>query len=172
MPEAPELPDPKHDNVTQLQLAYGYTFEDLRKMLEPMATTGMEAMGSMGYDAPLAVLSDRPQRLYNYFKQMFAQVTNPPIDAIREEIVTSTATTIGPERNLLNPEPESCRQIRLDTPVLSNEDFAKLRHVRRPGFKLHDDSDLLHRCGRVQKDLRKAMDALCRGCRSCHRQRS
>src|SRR5690606_25637564 len=83
----------------------------------------------------LAVLSDRPQRLYNYFKQLFAQVTNPPIDAIREEIITSTATTIGPERNLLEPQPESCRHIRLDTPILSNEEFAKLRHVRRPGFK-------------------------------------
>jgi glutamate synthase (ferredoxin) len=135
LPDAPELPDPKHDNVNQLQLSFGYTFEELRKLLEPMAATGAEPIGSMGYDAPLAVLSDKPQRLYNYFKQMFAQVTNPPIDAIREEIVTSTGTTIGPERNLLHPEPESCRQIRLETPVLSNEDFAKIRHVHRPGFK-------------------------------------
>ncbi|WP_211750187.1 glutamate synthase large subunit [Paenibacillus sp. Marseille-Q4541] len=135
LPDAPELPEPKHDNINQLQLAFGYTFEELRKVLEPMASTGMEATGSMGYDAPLAVLSDRPQRLYNYFKQMFAQVTNPPIDAIREEIVTSTLTTIGPERNLLLPEPESARQIRVSSPVLSNEEFAKLRHVRRPGFR-------------------------------------
>ncbi|ETT67919.1 glutamate synthase subunit alpha [Paenibacillus odorifer] len=135
LPDAPELPNPKHDNVQQLQQAFGYTFEDLRKVLEPMASTGAEAVGSMGYDAPLAVFSDRPQRLYNYFKQMFAQVTNPPIDAIREELVTSTTTTIGPERNLLKPEPESCRQISLQTPILSNEDFAKIRHVRRAGFK-------------------------------------
>lgn len=135
LPDAPELPEPKHDNVNQLQLSFGYTFEELRKLLEPMASTGAEPIGSMGYDAPLAVLSDKPQRLYNYFKQMFAQVTNPPIDAIREEIVTATGTTIGPERNLLHPEPESCRQIRLETPVLSNEDFAKIRHVHRPGFK-------------------------------------
>lgn len=135
LPEAPELPNPKHDNVQQLQQSFGYTFEDLRKVLEPMASTGAEAVGSMGYDAPLAVLSDRPQRLYNYFKQMFAQVTNPPIDAIREELITSTATTIGPERNLLKPEPESCRQISLESPILSNEDFAKIRHVRRAGFK-------------------------------------
>ncbi|GIO95090.1 glutamate synthase subunit alpha [Paenibacillus lautus] len=135
LPEAPELPDPKHENVRQLQQAFGYTYEELRKVIEPMAITGAEAVASMGYDAPLAVLSDRPQRLFNYFKQMFAQVTNPPIDAIREELVTSTATTIGPERNLLKPEPESCRHIRLDSPVLSNEDFAKLRHVCRPGFK-------------------------------------
>ncbi|WP_238652801.1 glutamate synthase large subunit [Paenibacillus piscarius] len=135
LPDAPELPNPKHDNVQQLQQSFGYTFEDLRKVLEPMASTGAEAVGSMGYDSPLAVLSDRPQRLYNYFKQMFAQVTNPPIDAIREELVTSTATTIGPERNLLKAEPESCRQISLASPILSNEDFAKLRHVRRAGFK-------------------------------------
>ncbi|MFD1136177.1 glutamate synthase large subunit [Paenibacillus urinalis] len=135
LPDAPELPEPKHDNVNQLQLAFGYTFEELRKIIEPMASTGMEATGSMGYDAPLAILSDRPQRLYNYFKQMFAQVTNPPIDAIREEIVTSTLTTIGSERNLLIPEPESARQIRLATPILSNEEFAKIRHIRRPGFR-------------------------------------
>lgn len=135
LPEAKELPNPKRENVRQLQQSFGYTFEELRKVIEPMALTGAEAIASMGYDAPLAVLSDRPQRLFNYFKQMFAQVTNPPIDAIREELITSTATTIGPERNLLNPEPESCRHIRLDSPVLSNEDFAKIRHVHRPGFK-------------------------------------
>ncbi|TVX91785.1 glutamate synthase large subunit [Paenibacillus agilis] len=135
LPEAPEVPEPKHENVQQRQQAFGYTFEELRKVLEPMASSGVEPIGSMGYDAPLAVLSERPQRLYNYFKQLFAQVTNPPIDAIREEIVTATGTTIGPERNLLNPEPESCRHVRLDSPVLSNEDFAKLRHIRRPGFK-------------------------------------
>ena len=135
LPEAPELPEPDHETVQQRQQAFGYTFEDLRKVLEPMARNGVEPIGSMGYDAPLAVLSERPQRLYNYFKQMFAQVTNPPIDAIREEIITATGTTLGPERNLLNPEPESCRQIRLASPILSNEEFAKLRHVHRPGFK-------------------------------------
>ncbi|GGG21790.1 glutamate synthase large subunit [Paenibacillus abyssi] len=135
LPEAPELPEPNHATVQRRQQAFGYTFEDLRKVLEPMAGSGVEPIGSMGYDAPLAVLSERPQRLFNYFKQLFAQVTNPPIDAIREEIITATGTTIGPERNLLNPEPESCRHIRLATPVLSNEEFGKLRHVRRPGFK-------------------------------------
>ncbi|OPA74121.1 glutamate synthase large subunit [Paenibacillus selenitireducens] len=135
LPDAKELPEPDRATVHRRQQAFGYTYEELRKVLEPMATTGAEAIGSMGYDAPLAILSDHPQRLYNYFKQMFAQVTNPPIDAIREEIVTSTGTTIGPERNLLNPEPESARQIHLSTPVLSNEEFAKLRHLHRPGFK-------------------------------------
>ncbi|PZD95510.1 glutamate synthase large subunit [Paenibacillus sambharensis] len=135
LPEAVELPEPDHKTVQRRQQAFGYTFEDLRKVLEPMAGSGVEPIGSMGYDAPLAVLSERPQRLYNYFKQLFAQVTNPPIDAIREEIITATGTTIGPERNLLNPEPESCRHIKLATPILSNEEFAKLRHIRRPGFK-------------------------------------
>ncbi|WP_169083598.1 glutamate synthase large subunit [Paenibacillus sp. PL91] len=135
LPEAPELPEPNHETVQMRQQAFGYTFEDVRKVLEPMAGSGAEPIASMGYDAPLAVLSERPQRLYNYFKQLFAQVTNPPIDAIREEIITATGTTIGPERNLLNPEPESCRHIKLATPILSNEQFAKLRHVRRPGFR-------------------------------------
>ncbi|MFC5472161.1 glutamate synthase large subunit [Cohnella suwonensis] len=135
LPEAAELPEPNHDTVQLRQQAFGYTFEDIRKVIEPMALSGAEPLASMGYDAPLAVLSDKPQRLFNYFKQLFAQVTNPPIDAIREEIVTSTYTTVGPERNLLNPEPESARQIRLYTPILSNEEFAKLRHVHRPGFK-------------------------------------
>ncbi len=133
--DAPELPEPKHETVMQRQVAFGYTFEELRKVFEPMAQNGVEPIGSMGNDSPLAILSDRPQRLYNYFKQLFAQVTNPPIDAIREEIITATGTTIGSEGNLLHPTPESARHIRLKTPVLSNEEFAKIRHIRRPGFK-------------------------------------
>ncbi|AWB43614.1 glutamate synthase large subunit [Paenibacillus sp. CAA11] len=160
LPDAPELPEPKHDNVTQQQLAFGYTYEELRKVIEPMASTGAEALASMGYDAPIAVLSERPQRLYSYFKQMFAQVTNPPIDAIREELVTSTATTIGPERDLLNPEPESCRQIRLESPILSNEDFAKLRHVHRPGFRSMT-IPILFPAGEGAEGMRKAIDVLC-----------
>ncbi|AOZ92323.1 glutamate synthase large subunit [Paenibacillus crassostreae] len=160
LPDAPELPNPKHDNVQQLQQSFGYTYEELRKVLEPMASTGAENIASMGYDAPLAVFSERPQRLYNYFKQMFAQVTNPPIDAIREEIVTSTATTIGPERNLLQPEPESCRQIRLDSPVLSNEDFAKIRHVHRPGFKSMT-IPILFPASDGAEGMREALNILC-----------
>ncbi|MGA7934337.1 MAG: glutamate synthase central domain-containing protein, partial [Kovacikia sp.] len=95
-------------SLTQQQTAFGYTFEDLRLLLTPMARDGVEAVGSMGSDTPLAVLSDRPKLLYDYFQQLFAQVTNPPIDSIREEIITSAETTIGAERNLLKPEPESC----------------------------------------------------------------
>lgn len=135
LPDAPEVPQPDHTTVFQRQRAFGYTFEELRKVFEPMAQSGVEAMASMGYDAPIAVLSKRPQRIYSYFKQLFAQVTNPPIDAIREELITATGTTIGPERNLLKPEPESCRHIKVKSPILSNEDFAKLRHIHRPGFK-------------------------------------
>ncbi|MFF2484721.1 glutamate synthase large subunit [Paenibacillus sp. NPDC058071] len=160
LPDAPELPDPDHATVQQRQQAFGYTFEDVRKVLEPMASSGQEPISSMGYDAPLAVLSERPQRLYNYFKQLFAQVTNPPIDAIREEIITAVGTTIGPERNLLKPEPESARHIKLDTPILSNEQFAKLRHVRRPGFKAIT-LPIFFTAAEGEEGLRSALELMC-----------
>ena len=111
------------------QQAFGYTDEDLRFLLAPMAQNGEEAVGSMGTDTSLAVLSNKPRLLFDYFKQLFAQVTNPPLDAIREELITSMASTIGPEGNLLDPRPESCRQIEVKYPVLSNEEVAKLRCV-------------------------------------------
>ncbi|MCC3375984.1 glutamate synthase large subunit [Cohnella sp. REN36] len=160
LPEATELPEPDHATVQKRQLAFGYSFEDVRKIIEPMASAGVEPLASMGYDAPLAVLSDRPQRLFNYFKQLFAQVTNPPIDAIREEIITSTYTSIGPERNLLNPEPESCRHIRLVSPIVSNEDFAKLRHVHRPGFK-SITLPIFFPSSEGEEGLRQALQTLC-----------
>ena len=115
--EPPHVPEPDHDTVLHRQQAFGYTFEDLRMLMVPMARDGVEAVGSMGTDTPIAVLSQKPQLLYNYFKQLFAQVTNPPIDCIREEIVTSAETTIGSERNLLNPQPESARLIELKQPI-------------------------------------------------------
>jgi len=121
--------------VLQRQQAFGYTFEDQRVILAPMAQDGVQPLGSMGTDTPLAVLSDQPQLLYNYFKQLFAQVTNPPIDPIREEIITSTAVRIGSESNLLKPTATSARVIRLEQPILSNEEFEKLRNLDRPGFK-------------------------------------
>ncbi len=133
--DATEMPLPDHATVLQRQIAFGYTFEDLRMLLLPMAKDGVEAVGSMGTDTPLAVLSDRSKLLYEYFQQLFAQVTNPPIDCIREELITSSETTIGSERNLLNPEPESCHLIELKTPILSNEELAKLRHVAEGEFK-------------------------------------
>src|SRR6266850_627831 len=124
-----------HATVLTRQMAFGYTHEDLRLLLAPMAKNGEEPIGSMGTDTALAVLSDRPRPLYDYFKQLFAQVTNPPLDQIREELVTSMESTIGPEGNLLAAEPASCRQIVLKDPVLSNEDLAKLAHVSELGFK-------------------------------------
>ncbi len=135
LPDAPHVHEPDHRTVLLRQQAFGYTFEDLRILMTPMGRDGVEPVGSMGTDTPLAVLSNKSQPLYNYFKQLFAQVTNPPIDCIREEIVTSTETTIGPEGNLLKPIPESCRQIKLKSPILTNEEFEKLRHIKDPYFK-------------------------------------
>jgi len=120
--------------LTQRQRAFGYTFEELRLLLSPMAQNGVEAIGAMGTDTPLAVLSNRPKLLYDYFQQLFAQVTNPPIDSIREAIITSPITTIGRERNLLQPEPESCRLIKLQTPIISNAELVKLKAVHHPHF--------------------------------------
>ncbi|MDG2088995.1 MAG: glutamate synthase large subunit [Arenicellaceae bacterium] len=135
------LPQPKQihgsdaDTLLQRQQAFGYTHEDLRVLMAPMATNGIEPTGSMGTDAALAVLSNRSRLLYDYFKQLFAQVTNPPLDGIREELVTQVGVTIGPEGNLLKPAPESCRRIKLHSPVLTNEELAKIRDIALPGFK-------------------------------------
>ena len=130
-----------HASVTRRQQIFGYTEEELRVLLSPMANTGGEALGSMGTDTPIAALSDKPRLLFDYFSQLFAQVTNPPLDAIREELVTSLSGSIGPEANLLDPTPASCRQIVLPFPVFSNDDLAKIRHINRngdmPGFQVH-----------------------------------
>jgi glutamate synthase (ferredoxin) len=116
-------------SLLELQRAYGYTLEDLRVIIGPMATAGAEPIGSMGNDTPLAVLSDRPQVLANYFKQLFAQVTNPPLDAIREEIITSMITTIGSEGNLLAATPAQARLLRLETPVITNAECARIKSL-------------------------------------------
>ncbi|MGE0216719.1 glutamate synthase large subunit [Mycolicibacterium sp.] len=115
-----------HHRVVLRQQAFGYTYEELNLLVAPMARTGAEALGSMGTDTPVAVLSARPRMLYDYFQQLFAQVTNPPLDAIREEVVTSLSGTVGPEGDLLNPGPESCRQIVLPQPILRNAELSKL----------------------------------------------
>jgi glutamate synthase (ferredoxin) len=133
--EPSERTEPTRRKTLQKQQAFGYTFEDLRFILGPMANDGVQPLGSMGTDTPLAVLSNRPQLLYNYFKQLFAQVTNPPIDPIREEIITSTETMVGSRGGLLNPKPESCALIKLEHPILTNGQLEKLRQVNRPGFK-------------------------------------
>ncbi|MGA8113193.1 MAG: glutamate synthase large subunit [Actinocatenispora sp.] len=128
-----------HDSVARRQQAFGYTQEELKILLGPMAAKGAEPLGSMGTDTPIAALSKRSRLLYDYFTQLFAQVTNPPLDAIREELVTSVAATIGPEANLLAPSPASCRQIVLPHPVLDNDELAKILSVNEdgdmPGFK-------------------------------------
>ncbi|MCP3027279.1 glutamate synthase large subunit [Halobacillus sp. A5] len=123
------------ENLLDNQLAFGYTTEELNKILKPLVSDGKDPVGSMGYDSPLAVLSKKPQLLYSYFKQLFAQVTNPPIDAIREKIITMVETTIGAEGNLVDPQPESCRKIRLKSPVLRNDQLESLRHQDIEGFK-------------------------------------
>src|SRR5450432_3960059 len=129
LPKPASVIEPDHATVLRRQEAFGYTSEDLKVLVAPMANDGVEATGSMGNDAPLAVLSNRSQLLFNYFKQLFAQVTNPPVDAIREEIIMAVDTAIGPEGNLLEPTPASARQINLPTPVLRNEELEKLRNL-------------------------------------------
>jgi len=135
LPEPPHYHKPDAETILQRQQAFGYTFEDLRFIVGPMARDGMQPLGSMGTDTPLAVLSNKPQLLYNYFKQLFAQVTNPPIDPIREEIITSTEVMVGGEGNILEPTDLSCRLVKLHYPILTNEEMEKLRHINRPGFK-------------------------------------
>ncbi|MCM3651934.1 glutamate synthase large subunit [Metabacillus litoralis] len=122
-------------DISERQRAFGYTYEDIQKYLLPLITEGKDPLGSMGNDIPLAVLSERPQSLFNYFKQLFAQVTNPPIDAIREQIVTSSMTLLGAEGNILHPNKENARRIQLDSPVLSNHQLSQLRLNLYDGFK-------------------------------------
>ena len=130
---------PNHESVVRRQIAFGYTEEDLRIVLTPMAASGAEPLGSMGTDTPTAVLSQRSRLFYDYFVELFAQVTNPPLDAIREEIVTSMARVMGPEQNLLEPTAASCRQIMLPWPVLDNDELNKIVHINddheHPGLK-------------------------------------
>ncbi|MGE9297247.1 MAG: glutamate synthase large subunit, partial [Puniceicoccales bacterium] len=136
-----DLPAPKApasaeaDDILTRQHAFGYTYEDLRFILGPTATSGVQPIGSMGNDTPLAVLSNKSKHLYSYFKQIFAQVTNPALDCIREELVTATDTFIGSEGNLLEPGPKSCRMVRLASPLIDNNDLAKLREIDATGFK-------------------------------------
>ncbi len=131
-PEA-EVPGVDHGTILERQQIFGYTFEQLRILLAPMATDGVEALGAMGNDTPAAALSNHSQLLYNYFKQLFAQVTNPPIDAIREELITATEVMMGTELNLLETRPENCRQLKLRQPIIDNRELAKIRHIETSG---------------------------------------
>jgi glutamate synthase (ferredoxin) len=161
VPDPGILAEPDHETVLQRQVAFGYSFEDQRIVMAPMARDGNEAIGSMGTDTPLAVLSSKPQPLFNYFKQLFAQVTNPPIDCIREEIIMSTETAIGSEQNLLQPGPEHARLIELKAPIITNEEFAKLKHVNMPGFK-SITLPILFRAADGAQGLESAMEDLFR----------
>src|SRR4029079_12433460 len=164
-----DLPDREHvvfshDSVLRRQQMFGYTHEELKILIAPMALNGMEALGSMGTDTPLAVLSDRPRLLFDYFAQLFAQVTNPPLDAIREEIVTSVASTVGPEATLLRAGPESCRQLALPFPIIDNDELAKIVHANSdgayPGLQAHLVKGLFRVAGGGLA-LERALTAIC-----------
>ncbi|MFI5181515.1 MAG: glutamate synthase large subunit [Thermoanaerobaculia bacterium] len=163
LPEPPAVIEPDHETVLRRQETFGYTLEDVRMVIDPMAASGTEPIGSMGTDVPLAVLSERPQPLYDYFKQLFAQVTNPPVDADRETIVMAVDTAIGPEENLLEPSPRAALHFELITPVLLNVELEKIRCLDGKAgskdfksitlpmlFKVHDGG----------KGLRKAIEDL------------
>jgi len=176
------LPDrirtqPNHDSVVRRQVAFGYTEEDLRILLTPMGATGAEPLGSMGTDTPAAVLSHRARLLYDYFVELFAQVTNPPLDAIREAVVTSMERVMGPEQNLLEPSAASCRQIQLSWPVLDNDELNKIVHINddgeQPGLRtavlrgLYDVERGSEGLADAIEDLRlAACDAIAKGART------
>src|SRR4051812_2754955 len=164
-----DLPDREHivhthASVTRRQQVFGYTEEEKRVLLTPMARSGAEPIGSMGTDTPIAALSGRPRLLFDYFAQLFAQVTNPPLDAIREELVTSLSGMIGPEANLLEPAPASCRQLVLPFPVITNDELAKIRHINRdgdlPGYATHVSRGLYDVEG-GGKALAERLDEIC-----------
>ena len=159
LPYASDMHLPDSSSLVQRQQAFGYTYEDQRVVLGPMATDGIQPLGSMGTDTPLAILSGQNQLLYNYFKQLFAQVTNPPIDPIREEIVTSTITLLGSEGNLLEPTASNARRIKLQNPLLCNQELEKLRQIDRPGFKAATLS-LLFPVSRGAAGMERGLEAL------------
>ncbi|MBI2060735.1 MAG: glutamate synthase large subunit [Nitrospirae bacterium] len=162
LPSHKMLPESlKPADLLRRQLAHGYTLEDLRLLMVPMALNGQDAVGSMGVDTPLAVLSERPQLLFSYFKQLFAQVTNPPIDPLREDLVMSIETTLGPERNLFEETPDHARKIRLTSPTLTNEELARLKELNQPGLVSHTIPALFE-ARRGPDGLRSALDELCR----------
>ena len=162
-----DLPDPPRwkptdfESILQRQRAFGYTYEELRMILSPMASQGQEPVGSMGTDTPLACLSDRPQLLFNYFKQQFAQVTNPAIDPIREELVMSLTSFIGVERNLLDETPQHCHTLKLKHPILTNHDLEKMRRLSWGDF-LATTLPMFYRVDGGGSELERALTGLCR----------
>ena len=160
-----ELPEPvfvhtvKHQNVFEKQKIFGYSKEDIFTVLAPMALNGEEAIGSMGTDIPLAVLSEKPQLLFRYFKQLFAQVTNPPIDPIREELVMDIITYVGPEQNLLDETPQHAHCLRINNPVISNTEIEKIRNISKGFFKAHTISILFK--ADKKRDMRTKLEQIC-----------
>jgi hypothetical protein len=163
LPQGDTVHDADFDTLLVRQHAFGYTNEDLRLLMLPMLTTGQEAVGSMGTDTPLACLSDKPQLLFSYFKQLFAQVTNPPLDAIREELVTSLITYLGREGNLLTEAPTHARLIKLKTPIINNAELAKLRSLNSDEHKAVTISTLFDACD-PETGLKNAIDRVCNEC--------
>ena len=131
-----KVPTHTKEERARLQKAFGYTYEDFRTSILPMALNGSESIGAMGIDTPLAVLSNRHQPLFNYFKQLFAQVTNPPIDSIREKIVTATTVYLGKDGNILEEQPENCKNLKINNPILTNTDLLKIKNMKVEGFKV------------------------------------
>ena len=149
------IPELEHDQRLRLQKTYGYTYEQYKTMILPMALNGAEAVSAMGADSPLAVLSRMHQPLFNYFKQLFAQVTNPPIDAIREEIVTSTTVYIGREGNLLEDLPENCHILSVNNPILTNTDMLKIKNMKKPGFQVETISITYYKNTSLEKAIER-----------------
>ncbi|MFA5104042.1 MAG: glutamate synthase large subunit [Candidatus Margulisiibacteriota bacterium] len=156
---AKKIKKTRESDLFKLQQAFGYTKEDIKTLIKPMAEKGQEPVGSMGNDTPLAVLSKRPQLLFNYFKQLFAQVTNPPIDPIREEIVMSYDSYIGPQSNLLNETPVHCHRLKIKNPVLTNEDLEKIREINQSGFRSKTISILFD--VKSDPDMKKTIKRIC-----------
>ncbi|TAJ34873.1 MAG: glutamate synthase large subunit [Nitrospirae bacterium] len=161
LPEPLNVPQPDHPTIRLRQQAFGYTVEELKMVITPMVVTGEEPISSMGTDTPLAVLSERPQLLFKYFKQLFAQVTNPPIDPIREQLVMSLVTNIGPKPNVMDEIPEACRRIKVQQPILTNADLEKIREIADPHFK-SKTLRMLFRVAEGPAGLGAAVEDLCR----------
>ena len=160
LPESDLKFEPDFDSLLTRQIAFGYTVEDIKFIMAPMIGTAMEATGSMGNDSPLAILSQKPQLLFNYFKQLFAQVTNPAIDSIREELVMSMEVTLGKERNLLDESPEHCRKLKVEHPILTGKEMDKILKLDQEGLKTVVLSTLFP-VSEGEQSMERALDALC-----------
>ncbi|MCW7490756.1 glutamate synthase large subunit [Leptospira meyeri] len=159
LPDPENVKQPQHETILERQRAFGYTHEDVFTIIKPMGVSGEEPIGSMGVDSSLAVLSEKPQPLFRYFKQNFAQVTNPPIDPIREELVMELTTYIGPEGNLLSEEPEHAHRLELEHPILTNEDFEKIKQISEGHFKAKTFEILFDPS--KKHDMRNSLDRVC-----------